>query len=363
MAPGFEYTMSSLLCVEDNSSIFDDVDNGGLTVDDDFEISTGRRHHRRSISQDHGFNGGECFAGLLPMQSEECLALMFEREVEHLPCADYLNRLKTGDLDLGARKEAVDWICKVQSYYNFGALSSYLSINYLDRFLSAYDMPKGKAWMVHLLAVACLSLAAKVDETDVPLSLDFQIGESKFLFEAKTIQRMELLVLSTLKWRMQSVTPFSFLDYFLYKVNGDQRPSRSSIHQSIQLILSTVKRIDLLEFRPSEIAAAVALSVTGEIQTVDRGKTISILSDHVLEERLLKCVELIQDLSSVNAAFQSVPQSPIGVLDAACLSYKSDDTPSGSGSGSGSGSCANSTHNSPIKRRKLNNTGGALGPV
>lgn len=33
------------------------------------------------------------------------------------------------------------------------------------------------------------------------------------MFEAKTVQRMELLVLSGLKWKMSLVTPFSFLDH------------------------------------------------------------------------------------------------------------------------------------------------------
>lgn len=32
------------------------------------------------------------------------------------------------------------------------------------------------------------------------------------MFKAKTIRQMELLVLSTLQWRMNTVTPFSFLD-------------------------------------------------------------------------------------------------------------------------------------------------------
>lgn len=36
--------------------------------------------------------------------------------------------------------------------------------------------------------------------------------QSKYLFEAKTIQRMELLVLSTLNWRMNPVTPISFFE-------------------------------------------------------------------------------------------------------------------------------------------------------
>ena len=35
--------------------------------------------------------------------------------------------------------------------------------------------------------------------------------------------------------------------------------------------------IDFLEFKPSEIAAAVAMYVMGETQTVDTGKAISVL--------------------------------------------------------------------------------------
>ena len=65
---------------------------------------------------------------------------------------------------------------------------------------------------------------------------------------------------------------------------------------------------------------------------------------------------MIQELSSNSGSAKdtgasvSVPCSPIGVLDAVCLSYKSDDT--------NAGSYANSSHNSPDanKRRKLNNT-------
>lgn len=140
---------------------------------------------------------------------------------------------------------------------------------------------RGKAWAVQLLAVACLSIAAKVEETTVPQSLDLQVlkscaliyngwlanlifwkpvlisdlltmllflcvdcaqvGDPKFVFEAKTILRMELLVMSTLKWRMQACTPYSFIDYFLSKISDDQHPSTSSICRSEQLILSTIR--------------------------------------------------------------------------------------------------------------------------
>lgn len=41
-----------------------------------------------------------------------------------------------------------------------------------------------------------------------------QVEDSRYVFEAKTIKRMEILVLSTLQWKMNPVTPLSFLDYF-----------------------------------------------------------------------------------------------------------------------------------------------------
>lgn len=39
--------------------------------------------------------------------------------------------------------------------------------------------------------------------------------------------------------------------------------------------------IDFLEFRPSEVAAAVAISVAGEAKTVDTEKALSLLVQHV----------------------------------------------------------------------------------
>ncbi|KAM7257546.1 hypothetical protein ACFE04_013287 [Oxalis oulophora] len=338
MAPSFDFAISSLLCVEEedtiNSIIFNDDETVVFGVDQ-------QQHHNKNQNK------------LLPLQSEECLVLMLEKELQHLVNADYSMRLRSADLDLKARNHAIDWMIKVQAIYDFGPLCEYLSINYFDRFLSAYDLPKGQAWMMQLLAVACLSLAAKLDEAETPLSIDLQVGQAKFVFEAKTIQRMELLVLSTLRWRMQAVTPFSFLDYFLSKINDEQKPLRPLIKRSVKLISSIIKGIDLLEYRPSEIAAAVSISVTAETQTVDIEKAISSLAKFVEKERVMKCIGIMDKYnnnkgrSHATSLVLSVPQSPIGVLDAACLSYNSD--------GTTVGSCANSSHNTPVnKRRKLN---------
>ncbi|WCJ31961.1 CYCLIN D4 1 [Euphorbia peplus] len=316
-----------LLCAESTNTCFADFDLG---------IS-------KNINQEQPFWNNDFLMGFPIHSGEDRVMEMVEREIEHLPNHDYLMRLRNGDLDMSARREAFDWIIKAQNHYNFGAVSVCLSMNYLDRFLSVYEFPKDKAWTVQLLAVACLSVAVKLVEIKVPISVDLQVGAPKYVFEAKTIQRMELLVLSTLNWRMQAITPCSYLDYFLSKISGNQNVPISLLNRSLELILSIIKGTDFLKFRPSEIAAAVAIFVSGEVQQVPAFA-------HIEKERVIKIIEVIKDLSmrGRSGSVSSVPESPNGVLEAACLclSYKTDDITT-----STVGSCANSSsHNN--KRRK-----------
>ncbi|XP_010520763.1 PREDICTED: cyclin-D4-1-like isoform X2 [Tarenaya hassleriana] len=338
MAPSFECAVvSSLLCAEDDS-VFDD--------NSIYEATSFLRNRRTDNHRGRSFYGGDG-DGIAPpfSDSEEGLSSLIYKESEHLPRDDYLKRLRSGDLDVVARAEAIDWICKVHAHFGFGPLCAFLSVNYMDRFLSSYEL-SGKAQIMHLLAVACLSLAAKMEETDVPLSLDLQVGESKFVFDARTIQRMELLVLSTLKWRMQAVTPFSFLDHFHSKINVDQSLRRFTILRSCQLISNTLKGIHFLEFKPSELAAAVVISSAEEQLHValDSEKALSNLSPYVSKARLLKCKELIKGQGLTGSwSLQCAPQSPNGVLEAACLSFRSDES-----------SLVGSQDSSPVpKRRRL----------
>ncbi|WOK92199.1 cyclin-D4-1-like [Canna indica] len=346
MAPQYDYASSFLFCVEDNSCLLG-FDDGS---EDEKEGHTGGCVSEPKRSD---FDGDLLMD--FPLQSDEFLDLLVAKEYEYMPKGDYIERLRSGALDSSIRRDAIEWILKVHAHCNFGPLSAYLSVNYLDRFLSNYELPKGKAWMTQLLSVACLSLAAKMEETEVPLYLDLQVCEAKYVFEARTIQRMELLVLSTLKWRMQAVTPFSFIDFFLHKFSGGNAPAKVAISRSMELILSTTKGIDFLAFKPFEIAAAITLLVLGETHSVDVEKIVSCCIQ-VTKEEVLRCYGLIKEMKLMrnsrphehdNIPVSSVPRSPISVLDAAYLSYKSGDTTVESH--------AECHHCSPLsKRRKIN---------
>lgn len=298
---------------------------------------------------------------------DEPVSMLVQRETHYMLPEDYLQRLRNRTLDVNVRREAVGWILKVHSFYNFGAPTAYLAVNYLDRFLSRHRMPQGvKAWMIQLMAVACLSLAAKMEETQVPLPSDLQREDARFIFDARTIQRMELLILSTLQWGMRSITPFSFIDYFAYSaVQGhghghDATPPKAVMSRAIELILSTTGEIDFMEYRPSAIAAAALLCAAEEVvplQAVHYKRALSSSITDVDKDKMFGCYNLIQETIIEGGCYwtpmslQSTEKTPVGVLDAAaCLS----NTPTSSYSVKPYASVT------AAKRRKLNEICSAL---
>ncbi|GKE61999.1 cyclin-D3-1-like protein [Tanacetum coccineum] len=172
---------------------------------------------------------------------------------------------KTDPSLLLARKEAVEWILKVKSHFGFTHLTAILSINYIDRFLASFHFQKDKPWMMQLLAVTCLSLAAKVEQTHVPPLIDLQVEDTKYLFEAKNIQKMELLVMSTLKWKMNPVTPISFLDHIVRRLGLKTNLHWDFFKKCEDLILSLVSDSRFVGFQPSVLATATMLHVIDQV--------------------------------------------------------------------------------------------------
>ncbi|GER34490.1 cyclin d2 family protein [Striga asiatica] len=346
----FDCSASDLLCNEETKGFF---------LDDDDDLVQAQPFSDQSCRS----NGGDSEVSLnLPCLSEQCIWWMVEREREHLPRDDYLDRLKTGDLDVSFRKWALHWMLKACAHHNYGETCLYTAMTYFDRFLSVYEFPicslggGDRKWVTQLISVACLSLAAKIEEVNVPTTLAFQAGEPKFLFEGKTIQRMEFLILNRLDWKIKAYTPFNFVDFYLRKMNNGEGPSwKTIINRSLDVIISTIEGIEFLKFRPSEIGAAVAVFVSEEVQSKDIDKSLYGLVG------IDKCLELIKNLATISGMIKGdyrnlsngsilssslslslEAHSPNGVLEAACLSCTTVE------------SCPSSSHTTPQpKRRKL----------
>ncbi|WOL19856.1 hypothetical protein Cni_G28658 [Canna indica] len=222
------------------------------------------------------------------------IAGFIEAEEGHAAGFAHPAQLRSDSLDPSSRRQAVAWILKVQAYYGFHDLTAYLAVNYMDRFLASHRLPQN-VWALQLLSVACLSLAAKMEETFVPTLLDLQVEGAKFIFEPRTIFRMELLVLSALGWRLQSVTPFTYIDFFAKKVDLSGKCANYLVSRASKILLETMHDINFLSQCPSSLAAAAIICAT-------EGKDLAFINTRVAvswsigltEDGISTCYKLMQ---------------------------------------------------------------------
>ncbi|XP_073150687.1 cyclin-D1-1-like [Henckelia pumila] len=225
---------SDLLCCEDsNIIIFSDYgdDSPGYTSDLEYQLP----------------------------EAEESIAELLEDE----RCLPQINVHQS--VDASVRAESVAWILKVQQHYGFQPLTAYLSVNYFDRFLRSHKLPMLNGWPLQLLSTACLSLAAKMEEPLVPSLLDLQVKGAKFIFESRNVQRMELLVLRVLDWRLRAISPFCYLSFFALKIDPAGTYTGFLVSRAKQIILCYIQEASFLEYRPSCIAAAAILCAANDL--------------------------------------------------------------------------------------------------
>ncbi|CAD6255543.1 unnamed protein product [Miscanthus lutarioriparius] len=117
----------------------------------------------------------------------------------------------------GARSRGVHYIIYAFGRLGLTVATVFNAVNYLDRFLSINcHLQCWEAWMVELVSVACLSIACKLDEVNIPSLHHLQMEEvMSHSFLPATVQDMELTLLKALQWRLACVTPYSFLQLFL----------------------------------------------------------------------------------------------------------------------------------------------------
>ncbi|KAL8141097.1 hypothetical protein V2J09_007118 [Rumex salicifolius] len=195
-----------------------------------------------------------------------------------------------GKLTKLARLDAVDYILHTKSQLGFQFETAYLAVAYLDRFLSLRTLDNEKAWASELLSLGCVSLAAKLQECNVSGLSSYQLGN--FRFEVKAIQRMELLILSTLEWKMSSITPFNFSPYFINKLFCGPPPA-TTLTRILQLILAIMKDITLVDHYPSSIALAAVL------MSLDESLTTNAL---YLKINALPCIRFL-DIDDVSVCY------------------------------------------------------------
>ncbi|KAK2372535.1 hypothetical protein P8452_45826 [Trifolium repens] len=272
----------------------------GSFVDTPFSLSSLLCHEQDETTfifqEDDENDTNPCF---LLDDEEEYIDYLFKQETRFgsLSYDDYdddVDSSKSLFWFRNARLHAIDWIFNTQAKFGFTYQTAYLSITYFDRFLSKRSIDESKPWAIQLLSVACLSIAAKMEEQMVPPLSEYPI---EYRFENKVIKNMELLILSTLEWKMGLPTPFGYLHYFFTKFCNGSRLD-TIISKATQHIVTLVKDFNLMNQRPSIIASASILAAYDSTLTKqEMDLRLSVISSwgNLESGHVFSCYNVIQE--------------------------------------------------------------------
>lgn len=194
--------------------------------------------------------------------ADEPIASLLDAEGHHSPSVSAAAS--------AARRDAAGFISKVRYDGELAAHPrvAYLALNYVDRFLSKRQLPfEHKPWAPRLLAISCLSVAAKMQRAAAISVADIQRDE-EFIFDAATIRRMERVVLGALEWRARSVTPLAFLGFFLSACFPPPRspPLLDAVrNRAVDLLIRAQPEVKMAEYPASVVAASALLAAAGEV--------------------------------------------------------------------------------------------------
>jgi len=209
--------------------------------------------------------------------------LLFEVEQKYRPDPEYM--LRQTDINSNMRGILVDWLVEVAEEYKLHTETLFLSINYVDRFLSKNNVVRGK---LQLVGITCMLVASKYEEIYPPSVEDFvYISDNAYTREQVITQ--EVVVLNSLNFHCTVATCRQFLRRFAKAAMADHTTHEMS-HYLSELSLLDDK---FIAFNTSMIAAsALLISICTNDFDCPWDETMAYYTTYTYEE-LLPCAELL----------------------------------------------------------------------
>ncbi|XP_078430298.1 cyclin-A3-1-like isoform X2 [Wolffia australiana] len=176
-----------------------------------------------------------------------------EVEAKRRPDGDYIEKVQK-DVTANMRAILVDWLVEVAEEYKLLSDTLYLTISYIDRFLSFNPLNRQR---LQLLGVSSMLIAAKYEEITPPHVEDFcYITDNTYTREE--VIKMESEILKFLRFEMGNPTIKTFLRRF---IRAGQDDVQSPKFLQFEFLSNYLAELSLIEyncvgFLPSIVAAA-----------------------------------------------------------------------------------------------------------
>ncbi|KXJ28471.1 G2/mitotic-specific cyclin-A [Exaiptasia diaphana] len=234
--------------------------------------------------------------------AEEMFRYLKAAETKYMPKSKYMR--KQADINSSMRAILVDWLVEVGEEYKLLPQTLYLTVNYIDRFLSMMSVLRGK---LQLVGTACMLLASKFEEIYPPEVSEF-VYITDDTYTAKQLLKMEQLVLKALTFDLSVPTTLNFLERYLKATKAPENLAPKV--ESLARYLCEISLLDcdpFLEYVPSTIAASAVVLSLHTLGLPHWNEKLSSYSGYELHQ-LQSC---IQDLHRAFSHASKHPQKAI----------------------------------------------------
>ncbi|CAL0305798.1 unnamed protein product [Lupinus luteus] len=188
-----------------------------------------------------------------PIVNDICSYLSrMERENKRRPMLNYIEKVQC-DVTPHMRGILVDWLVEVADEYKLLPDTLFLSISYIDRFLSLNPVAKPK---LQLLGVSTMMIAAKYEEISPPHVEDFVLITDN-TYDKSEVVKMEADILKSLCFEMGNPTAKTFLRRFA-GIGSENIKAKKLQFEHLCNYLAELSLLDYscLKFLPSLVAAS-----------------------------------------------------------------------------------------------------------
>lgn len=215
-------------------------------------------------------------------------------EAKKRPSTDFMEKIQS-DVNSSMRAILIDWLVEVAEEYRLVPDTLYLTVNYIDRYLSGNVMSRQR---LQLLGVACMMIAAKYEEICAPQVEEFCYITDNTYFKEEVLE-MESSVLNYLKFEMTAPTAKCFLRRFVRAAQG----INEVLSMQLECLANYLAELSILEYNmlryaPSLVAAS-AIFLAKYILNPSKRPWNSTLQHYTLYKPsdLCECVKDLHRLS------------------------------------------------------------------
>eukprot|EP01083_Nonionella_stella_P002770 7956_1 len=175
---------------------------------------------------------GQCVTEYIPAIMEHYRQL----ELKRLPSPTYME--KQPEISERMRGILVDWLVEVHEKFRLRHEVLYLTVNYLDRFLSIKQVRRSR---LQLVGATAMLLASKYHEIYPPEIRDY-VFISDNCFTHVDVVEFERVMLNGLKHTLLIATPLCFLERFIRVAGYGETRDTQSLASSVAPTVTTSRR-------------------------------------------------------------------------------------------------------------------------